>query len=302
MSKDKEGDIVYILSVCNELSVTVDKVIIESVYGEVDNVRYSYIVLDSTYDFSNFTGEKEVESKTSSGVYSGPIYYKDELDDAIKLEISNVKRQIEESKVRADNFRCPLTGGKLVRLEDFSRYYTKFSVEDSSVIWKTGRKHGVYHTEYLGEKRVFEYLGKGKWVELEVITCFSQSIYVDKNKYISNDPVVLEEIRVFKEKREKENCESLKRRIVYGDRDIVSQTAIKIKAKTMASELISIMPMSKPMSIYTDIQYISTPKVRCSISGHEIEVDGYIFDHWVKRNMLIGSVKVELIEDMRNSN
>jgi len=275
-NKFNKGDIVYSVDVNQRLLVNVNKLIINSFFfndrPETNTYIYSYIGLENNvikdYEITESQEISELDrypgKHISGSCVESHLYSKEELESAIQRRLEERIQQEENSRIAAEKFRCPLTGGKIIQQKQNSFILdgpTYYKVEGSEVVWETyprDWKYRVYHTKYKEVEYVFEYFGDGNWKELQLIEGDTGiGFYVDKRLYDSGDEAILKEVKDFLEKEKLEH-QKWKDKVEGGAFNSVSFPLIKTVIPSFEkTELIEVKPLSPPTGL---LNYLEMPK------------------------------------------
>lgn len=317
-NKFNKGDIVYSVDVNEHLIINVNKLIIGRFFfndrPETNTYIYSYIGLEN-----NVIRDHEIETSElnrypgkhiSGSCVESHLYSKEELESAIQRRLEERIQQNENSHIAAEQFRCPLTGGKIIQQKHNNFVLdgsTVYKVEGSDVIWeKYSRdwKLGLYHTNYKGIEYVFEYLNNGNWKELQLIEGDTgRGFYVDKVLYDSGDETITKEIEEFLEK-EKIAHQKWQDTIKSSSFNSVGFPLIKeVRATTKSFERITVQPMSAPSGLlnYLDIPKRDTMIINIQDEG-QYEIDADVVKGWeykeVSPNLFeFGNIKFSIVKN-----
>jgi hypothetical protein len=291
-SKFKQGDIVYSINVSKYLIINVTKLVVDYFFfnDRPEHNKYIYhcigldhdVIRDNEIQKIDKDSKVRVYGKTISGSFSEEsLCKKSELEEKIKLELNERIKQNERKKNAEEQFRCPITGGKLIK-EPYCRHIldgpTTYKVEGFSIIWEVYPRdweRNIYHARHKGVDYNFSYLGEGIWKEVLLIEGENGGgIYVDKKLYISGEVEVLKIVEEFlsKQKEERKKYEEYREKT---KNEPLLPLAKKVEFKTIYSELISVVPMSQPSAV---LFYMEEPKhyIIIVIEGegeYEIEAD-----------------------------
>lgn len=307
-SKFQQGDIVYSINVSKYLIVNVTKLVVDSFFfnDRPEHKKYIYhcigldhdVIRDHEIQKVDKDSKERSHGKTISGSFSEEsLCNKSELQEKIKREIANSIQQNEREKDAEEQFRCPLTGGKLIK-ESSSRFIldgpTTYRVEGFNIIWEVYSRdwgHSIYHTKHKGVEYSFSYLGNGIWEEVILIEGDNGGgIYVDKKLYESGDIEVLKTVEQFllKQKEERKKYEEYREKT---KNEPLLPIVRKVEFKTIASELVSVAPMSAPSS---SLFYIESPKsyIIIAIEGEgEYEIEAETVKKWNCKELELGMLE-----------
>lgn len=330
-NKFKKGDIVYSIDVNKHLIINVNKLIIESLFfndlEKYNTYIYSYIGLENEVirDHEIPETEEEIKKKEEEDIFSSinderkpsmsisgsgvesSFCTKDELEDEIAKKLNQRIEQNKNLSIAAEKFRCPITGGKIIRIPKDSHILdgpTNYSVEGSKIVWKTYPRDWSprpYHTTYKGKNYTFEYLGDGNWRELTLIEgVLGRGKYVDKIFYDSKDEKTCKEVEDFYEEQriEKKKRDNKKKEI---NLNAVNFSAFKpVSSKLSLNELVEVKPMPLPTGT---LHYISPPereKMKVKIDGEEYEINVESFEKWdlkkVDSGFMFGTTLIEILK------
>lgn len=295
-NKFKVGDKAYTARANNNLVVIIQEVLIYGVENKKDYEWYSGIGLSHNIINDYEISDKETladewhkeQDKNSLKPYLTTstrgefIYSKEELDDAILEAVERKKNHIKIALEGADRFRCPLTGGRMIRVRnrmDIMDGPTQYRVEGQKIIWEVWPRDWEprpYHTTYKGKKYSFERLDDDTWREVILITgANGRGMYVDKKLYKSKDPDTTKKVEEFLEeqKRAKEEWDRENKEAKSTGIEFPKMT--QIFAKTLGTELVEVRPMSPPLGFcpYFEVG----EKYKLEIDGFEVVVSDTVF-------------------------
>lgn len=287
--KYKKGDIVYSIDVYENLVVNVNKLIVTDYFDNEQGTIYKCIGLENEIirEYENSEGNNCAPGKTiSSSAAESALFLKEELKEKIKEHVDKRVEQNKRIQKEQDEFRCPLTKGRLILSLDRFIFasYTSFKVEGfdheytrSHFDWDSD----VYHTKFKGEDYSFKYLGNGRWKEVvKILGKAGNGIYVDKFLYELGSDEVLSTVKEFLEKEEVE-FEKREERRKKAQKEPLLPIAKKVSATTKALDLVSVKPMSTPSG---NLFYMTGPereKIFINIKGegqYEFELEE--FERW----------------------
>lgn len=211
------------------------------------------------------------------------------MKDKIQEKINERIEQNKRAELAEEQFRCPLTGGKLI--QEHIRYImdgpSVYKAEGFSIVWKVYPRDefNVYHTIHKGVEYSFKYHGNGNWQELILIKGETgKGIYIDKKLYDSKDVETLRETEAFLLKEKEAHEKELERRRNFKP-DFSLPIARAVVAKTIASELVAVSPMSAPSGM---LFFMEPPKSKVIViifGEGEFELDEEIVNNWKKKEL-----------------
>lgn len=307
-NKFDKGDIVYSIDVNPYLIVNINKKIVSDYFHnnlpDINTYIYSCIGLGNTiikdYEiseeqkniinsvFTNSPFEKNPGKTISSSSSESYLFFKEELEIAIKRLVEERKIQNENQISAVEKFRCPLTGKKIITQKhdgftlDGPTYY---KVEDSEIIWESyprDWKYKVYHTKYNDKKYSFEYIGNGIWKELQLIEGDTgKGIYVDKFLYSFGDKDVLKEVKEFLETQQIEHQKWLNELKAKKNDLVFFPNIMPVSATTIKTEMLSVKPLESPTGLLHYLEMPKKDKVIINIENEgQFEIDKDVLKGW----------------------